>query len=330
MTNPTAMPANAIPLNFDASQVAPFEGFQPLPAGEYSVTITEAQIMPAKENPQNRYLQLQYTVSDAGPFAGRKLIDRLNLWNDNPTATDMAQKTLSAIARASGVIRVQTPQDLFGRPFKVQVSVRPAQGDFGEQNRIMKYISLTGQDLKTIGGMPGAPAGAPCQPSPWQQPGAPVQQAPGAGYPPQQQAPAYPPQAAPPAYQPPAAPVAPPAAPVAQAQHVMTPAANGVPYESYRANNWTDEQMIQHGLMYPPQPVAAPAPVAPPAAPAAPQAPGAGYPPPGMPAQPWTPPGAPGAPPAGYGGAPVAPGAPAAPIPAMPAVQGGAMPWAAR
>lgn len=41
------------------------------------------------------------------------------------------------------------------------------------------------------------------------------------------------------------APVAPPAAPVRQ----MTPAAQGIPYESYVQQGWTDAQLVQNGLM---------------------------------------------------------------------------------
>lgn len=40
-------------------------------------------------------------------------------------------------------------------------------------------------------------------------------------------------------------PVAPPAAPA----HQMTPAANGIAYEAYIAQGWTDAQLIQNGLM---------------------------------------------------------------------------------
>lgn len=46
----------------------------------------------------------------------------------------------------------------------------------------------------------------------------------------------------------PAAPMAPPA-PAAPPARQMTAKANGASYESFRANNWTDEQLIQHGYM---------------------------------------------------------------------------------
>lgn len=47
---------------------------------------------------------------------------------------------------------------------------------------------------------------------------------------------------------PPAAPAPPPAAPV----HQMTPAANSATYEQMIAAGWTDETLIQHGMMLPP------------------------------------------------------------------------------
>lgn len=41
----------------------------------------------------------------------------------------------------------------------------------------------------------------------------------------------------------------PPAAAPAPAARVMLPAAQGVPYEQYKANGWTDAQLVQNGMM---------------------------------------------------------------------------------
>lgn len=51
-------------------------------------------------------------------------------------------------------------------------------------------------------------------------------------------------------------PAAPPAAPAPQPQFVMTAAANGLTREQYHASGWTDEQLVQNGLMQPPGGVA--------------------------------------------------------------------------
>lgn len=93
---------------------------------------------------------------------------------------------------------------------------------------------------------PPAPAGAPQNPAPANAgyAGAPAHTTAPAGT-----APAYSGYrdpaagAAPPPPAAPAAPAAPPAGPV------MLPAANGIPYESYRAQGWTDDQLRANGMM---------------------------------------------------------------------------------
>lgn len=92
--------------------------------------------------------------------------------------------------------------------------------------------------------VPQAPAAAVAAPPPV--PAAPVAVAPNPGIlgaPPVPGVPGVPPV--------PQAPAAPPAPAAAPAGPVMTPAAGGIPYESYIAQGWTDAQLIQNGLMHP-------------------------------------------------------------------------------
>lgn len=83
-----------------------------------------------------------------------------------------------------------------------------------------------------------AAAASPVPASPAPAPAAPVQ--PYAGY----MAPAPAPAA-------PAAPPPAPAAPAAPVGRQMTAAANGVTYEAYQAAGWTDDQLVQAGMMAP-------------------------------------------------------------------------------
>lgn len=78
------------------------------------------------------------------------------------------------------------------------------------------------------------------------------------------------PAAIPPPAAPPPAPVVPPMppAPVHVATPIMLPGANGATYEQMKAAGWTDQLMVERGMMA--APVAAPAPIAPPPAPLAP------------------------------------------------------------
>jgi len=184
-------------LNFDASQVAPSEALEAIPAGWYNAQMTASEMKPTSDG-TGAYLQAEFTVL-SGDYAGRKLFDRINLQNKNPVAVEIGYKTLSAICHAVGVIQVQDSQQLHGRPLQLKVSLRAAgPGADGKHyeasNEVKGYKGMDGAGVP----MAGAPAGG----APSWAPQAPAQQA----------APQYAPPAAPAPQQ-----WAPPAQPVAAA-----------------------------------------------------------------------------------------------------------------
>jgi len=298
-------------LNFDATNVAPNLGLVPVPAGIYMCTIVEQEQKPTAKG-DAAYLAITWQITE-GEFTGRKVFERLNLWNANPTAVEMANGTLSAILRATGKIRVGDSSELLGQSCKVEVSLRGAETNkqtgevYEPQNRIKAYHSPTGQPLTQIGGAPGGmPCGQPQQAPPQAQgfppPGAPAP----AAFQPPAAAPASgfaPPQSGGmPGWatgQPIAAPVPQASAPVVPAAPLpikrLTAKANGATMEQFIAGGWTEEAMIAQGYLEVVSPVPA-APVAPPMPPQAPAAPVAQTAPQGT----WQPP---------QGANPVAPGA---------------------
>ena len=182
-------------LNFDASQVAPSEALEAIPAGWYNAQMTASAMKPTSDG-TGAYLQAEFTVL-SGDYAGRKLFDRINLQNKNPVAVEIGYKTLSAICHAVGVIQVQDSQQLHGRPLQLKVSLRAAgPGADGKHyeasNEVKGYKGMDGAGVP----MAGAPVGG----APSWAPQAPVQQA----------APQYapPPAAAPQQWAPPAQPAA--------------------------------------------------------------------------------------------------------------------------
>jgi hypothetical protein len=182
-------------LNFDASQVAPSEALEAIPAGWYNAQMTASGMKPTSDG-TGAYLQAEFTVL-SGDYAGRKLFDRINLQNKNPVAVEIGYKTLSAICHAVGVIQVQDSQQLHGRPLQLKVSLRAAgPGADGKHyeasNEVKGYKAVDGAGVP----MAGAPAGG----APSWAPQAPAQQA----------APQYapPPAAAPQQWAPPAQPAA--------------------------------------------------------------------------------------------------------------------------
>jgi hypothetical protein len=148
-------------LNFNAATVAPSTGFDVIPAGNYNVRITGSEMKPTKDG-SGSYLSLTLTVAD-GPFANRKLFDRLNLNNKNKVTVDIAYQTLSAICHATGVIQLQDSTQLHGILLSCKVKVKPAEGKYDEGNEISSYKAADG----AVTCQPAAPAWvAPAAPAP--------------------------------------------------------------------------------------------------------------------------------------------------------------------
>lgn len=141
---------------FDAQTVEPTASYEPLPAGWYKAVFTESEEKPTKAQ-TGSYLQLTAEIIE-GEHQGRKLIERLNLNNPNSTAVEIAQRTLSGICRAIGVMTPRDSTDLHDKPFMVKVAVKPGDGQYGPSNEIKEYAA-------TEGAAP-APAAAPAASTP--------------------------------------------------------------------------------------------------------------------------------------------------------------------
>lgn len=143
-------------LNFDATQVAPNDVIEAIPAGWYNAMIDQSEMKPAKTE-GNFYLQLRFTILD-GQYANRKVFTMLNLRNNNPTAQEIAYRSLSAICHAVGMMQVGDSSQLHGLPMKIKVKVRPATADYDASNEIQAYKNI---NEVTDTGAASAPAAAP-------------------------------------------------------------------------------------------------------------------------------------------------------------------------
>jgi hypothetical protein len=128
-------------MSFDANTVEPNQGFEPLPAGEYEVIIIDSKMKPTKAN-TGRYLELTLQVLN-GPFQNRQLWDRLNLFNPNDKAVQIAKGTLSAICRAIGVMTPKDSAELHNRPLRCRVVV--TKDDKGNPSNEVKGYKPRGE-----------------------------------------------------------------------------------------------------------------------------------------------------------------------------------------
>jgi len=122
---------------FDASRIEPSTAYEVLPPGKYLAQIVNSEMRPTRDG-MGQYLYLEIDILE-GQYAGRKLFDRLNLSNPNPSAVEIAQRTLSSICRAVGRLQVNNSEQLHLVPFVADVKVRPPRGEYGESNSI-RYL----------------------------------------------------------------------------------------------------------------------------------------------------------------------------------------------
>lgn len=120
---------------FDAREVDPAVGFDPIPAGKYLATITESEFKKTK-NSVGQYLQLTFQVLE-GEHKGRLLWARLNLDNPNNTTVKIARAELSAICRAVGVMAPKDSLELHNLPLVIKVGHKK-RDDTGELTNVIK------------------------------------------------------------------------------------------------------------------------------------------------------------------------------------------------
>ena len=122
---------------FNANEVEPAVGFEPLPAGKYLVVITDSEMKPTKSG-NGHYLELTFQVIE-GEYKNRLLWARLNLENPNELAVQIARGELSAICRAVGVMAPKDSVELHNLPLLVTVKCKKRDDTGDVVNEIKGY-----------------------------------------------------------------------------------------------------------------------------------------------------------------------------------------------
>ncbi len=128
--------------DFDPANVEP-DKFDLLPPGKYIVQLVMSE-KKATKNGMGAYLSMQFEVID-GEHNGRRLFDNLNLWNQNKTTVEIAQKSLSALCRAVGTGPIRNIDPLLMVPVYAQVTVAKPKNGYDASNRIQTYLPIDGK-----------------------------------------------------------------------------------------------------------------------------------------------------------------------------------------
>ncbi len=157
-------------LNFDANTVEPATGrFELLPIDDYLAVISDSAMAPNKKT-KGEHLSLTFTVIE-GDYKDRKVFVNLNLINENPDTVEIAQKDLSAICRATGVLHPKDSAELHGKPVVISVGIRKGSNGYEDSNIIKKFSRVDGKELKDVtdASAPVKGAAAPSKSKkPWQ------------------------------------------------------------------------------------------------------------------------------------------------------------------
>jgi hypothetical protein len=108
-----------------------------VPMGWYRAWIKSSEIKNTNAG-DGRYIELVWEIVD-GPHAKRLIWDRLNVENQNAVAVEIAQKALSAICHAVGVLEMQHTGQLHGVVCAIKVGIEQKKG-YEPKNVIRGYV----------------------------------------------------------------------------------------------------------------------------------------------------------------------------------------------
>lgn len=143
-------------LNFDATQHDPNVGFEAIPAGDYPALISDSEVRPTAAG-TGVGLNLTWEIID-GPFKGRRIWQWLNIQHTNTQAEEIAQKQLSNVCHAVGVLQVQDSAELHDKPCLIKVKFKPAGPDKNGVYRDASNQVSSCEALNDAGPTPTAPS----------------------------------------------------------------------------------------------------------------------------------------------------------------------------
>jgi len=132
--------------------------FEPLPAGWYTVKVTDANLKSTKAG-DGSYIAVRYDV--LGPtHQGRVVFGNLNIHNPNPKAEEIGRQQLGDLMRAIGLKSVEDTDQLIGGECSIKLSIREAANGYEASNDIKGWKAMDGASMPAPEAAPAATAKA--------------------------------------------------------------------------------------------------------------------------------------------------------------------------
>ena len=115
-----------VDLQFNAEEHQPLDGFEIIPAGEYTASIVTSEIKPSKKG-DGTYLELVWEVLD-GEVKGQRVWHRIMVTHPSEKCVVMGKRKLSSVCHAVGVKQLNDSSELHNIPTTIKVSVKEEKG----------------------------------------------------------------------------------------------------------------------------------------------------------------------------------------------------------
>lgn len=160
------------PINYNDLPEDTGGDFSPIPAGEYTCTVKDAEIK-ATNDGSGQYIKLRLDIS--GPtHTGRVVFSNINIRNKSEAAEAIGRGQLRSIMGALGLSSLSDSDQLIGGALAIKVAIREARTDektgktYEASNEVKAYKPVGGaMPSAAPAGMPkAAPSSAPAKAAP--------------------------------------------------------------------------------------------------------------------------------------------------------------------
>lgn len=137
--------------------------FDPIPAGVYTASITQANLKDTKDG-TGKMIAIRYDIT--GPsHQGRVIFSNINIRNKSPKAEEIGRQQLGDIMRAIGLASLQDTDQLIGGQLQIKVDIEKKEG-YEARNQVKGFKALSGSPAPAPAAAP-APAPAAGAAPPW-------------------------------------------------------------------------------------------------------------------------------------------------------------------
>ena len=138
--------------------------FQPLPDGEYLMSIDYAEIMETKSG-RGEHLKLELVVLESpdGANQNRRVFQYHMIRHDNEATQRIGREYIEELARAIGLsepINIQDTNQFTNKAVRAKLKTKKGSGDYGDSNEVERYFAYQDSPAKSTQVLTPPPADA--------------------------------------------------------------------------------------------------------------------------------------------------------------------------